>query len=194
MQRRAGRRRLARYCVLLALRGDRPRGRELARLDDGFAIVQTRPRAPCADAVRDRTAQRRPNRHKLGRWDILDRGLLLPSPMAYAVVRPARTRRRPGARHFRRRDRLLAVRPEIARVARSRHPSGRFERRPTLHGRSDHGHRFRAGEGRAAVGDRRTRLRDQLPARSNTQRYAGFSSRPDGSSGSGSTATTRFCR
>ena len=67
------------------------------------------------------------------------------------------------ARHFRRRDRLLAVRPEIARIARARHPSGRVERRPAVHGRDDAGRWPRAGEGRAALGDRRTRLRDQLP-------------------------------
>ena len=86
--RRCGKRRPARYLGVLALRGDRPRGRELARLAAGLAPAQARPRAPCADAVPDRTAQRRPHGDQLGRWDILDRGLLLPSPMAYALVRP----------------------------------------------------------------------------------------------------------
>ncbi len=71
-------------------------------------------------------------------------------------------RRRHRSRHLRRCDRLRIVRPEIARAARARHPSGRVERRPALHGRDDAGRRPRAGEGRAPVGHRRARLRDQL--------------------------------
>ena len=139
-------------------------------------------------------AQGRPHHHQLGRRDLLDRGLLLPSPMAHALVRRPCARRGERARHFRRRDRLLALRPEIARAARARHPSGRVERRPAVHGRGDAGRRPRAGEGRAPVGDRRTRLRDQLPRARARAACAGPCSRPDGISASGNMAITRFCR
>ena len=60
-------RRPPRYRFVLALRSDRPRGRKLARLDDRRASAQARPRAPRADAVRDRQAQGRPHHHQLGR-------------------------------------------------------------------------------------------------------------------------------
>ena len=83
--------------------------------------------------------------------------------MAHALVRRPCARGRERARHFRRRDRLLAVRPEVARAAGARHPSGRVERRPAVHGRDGAGRRPHAGEGRAPLGDWRTRLRDQLP-------------------------------
>ena len=53
-----------------------------------------------ADAVRDRQAQGRPHRHQLGRRDILDRGLLLPSPMAHALVRGPCARRRRACATF----------------------------------------------------------------------------------------------
>ena len=80
-------RRPARYRLLLALRSDRPGGRALARLDVVGPLAEARPRQARADAVGDRQAQGRSHRHQLGRRDILDRGLLLSSPMAYALVR-----------------------------------------------------------------------------------------------------------
>ena len=86
-------RRPPRYRFVLALRSDRPRGRKLARLDDRRAFAPAWPRAPRPDAVRDRQAQGRPHHHQLGRRDVLDRGLLLPSPMAYALVREPCARR-----------------------------------------------------------------------------------------------------
>ena len=46
-------------------------------------------------------------------------------------------RGRLGARHLRRRDRLLGVGAEVARVASTRDASGRIQRRPAIHGRDD---------------------------------------------------------
>ena len=161
--RRARRRGAPRYRAFLPLRGDRTGGRKLARLADGRAPAEAGTREARPDAVRDRQAQGRPHRHQLGRRNLLDRRLLLPAPVAYALVRRPCARGRVRPRHFRRRDRLLAVRAEVARAPRARDPSGRLQRRPAVHGRDRARRRPHPGEGRAPVGHGRARIRDQLP-------------------------------
>ncbi len=75
----------------------------------------------------------------------------------------SRARRRLGPRHLGRRDRLLAVGTEVARAARARDPSGRIQRRAAVHGRDDPRCWSRSRKGRARLGHRGTRLRNQLP-------------------------------
>ena len=71
-----------------------------------------------------------------------------------------------GPRHFRRRDRLLAFRPEIARAPGARDPSGRLERRPALHGGDGPRRRPHPREGRAPLGRRANSATRSTAARS----------------------------
>ena len=85
----------SRYRGVLALRGDRTAGRKLARLADRRPPAEARTSEARADAFGDGPAQRRPHNHQLGRRNLLDRRLLLPAPVAYALVRrPRRARGR----------------------------------------------------------------------------------------------------
>ena len=171
-----------------------PEAEALARLADGRTPAEARTREARSDAVRDGQAQGRPHRHQLGRRNLLDRGLLLPPPMAHALVRRPRARGRVRSRHFRRRDRLLAVRAEVARAARARDPPGRVERRPSVHGGDRARRRPHPGARSPACRSRANSDTRSIAGRSSTPRCAGRFSRPERTSGSGNTATTRFWR
>ncbi len=85
-----------RYHRLLPVRGDRTVGTGMARSAPGRPAPGSGPRQAGADARPRRPAQGRPHRVQLGRWHLVDHGVLLPARLAHALVR-----RPPGGRRRR---------------------------------------------------------------------------------------------
>ena len=185
-----------RHLGVLALRGERDGGASMARPGHGLAPARPRAGAARADAGAGRPPQGRPHRVQLGRRHLVDHGLVLPPPVAHALVlgphRGARGARRLGAGHLRRDGGLRARRSAFARGARAAHPPGRLQRGAAVHGLRDPGRGARAREGRPAVGGRRAGLRDQRAARPSTSYCcARCCSMPAETSASASGASTR---
>ena len=184
-----------RHLGLLPLRGERRRSEGLARPRDGVAPARPRTGAAGSDARARRPAQGRPHHPQLGRRHLVDHGLVLPAPVAHALVRApdrgARGERGAGARHLRRDGGLLHRRAARPRASRAAHPPGRRQRGAALHGLRDARRRPGAGEGGPALGDGRARLRDQLQrgGAHHPARDAARGGRP--ASACGSSASTR---